>query len=176
MGWCPRGALCWPLGAPGVHTPVTACAVLLGQLGKSHPCAWHLPPCQSQSHVQSVGKNKNSAKVKAVAATIVATAPLATPSGPRPAQESRDQPSQELKPIPIVSLWAGVGGGGASVTGPQVLFCRPSVSQLLLPAQRSKFQRPLRTSGNYLETQRGRRGRRKQVSAPATPVPLPPRD
>ncbi|KAJ8776430.1 hypothetical protein J1605_015453 [Eschrichtius robustus] len=88
--------------------------VLLGQLGKNHPCAWHLPPCQSQSHGQAVGKNTNSAKVKAAAATVVAPAPLATPSGPRPAQENRDPPSRELRPIPIFAGLGGAGPGSAS--------------------------------------------------------------
>ena len=87
--------------------------------------AWHLPPCQSQSHGQAVGKNTNSAKVKAAAATVVAPAPLATPSGPRPSQENRDPPPRELRPIPIVSLWEG--GVSDRPAGPILLpFCFPA--------------------------------------------------
>ena len=65
--------------------------------------------------------------------------------------------------------------GGGSVTGPRALFCCPSISQLLLPAHKFHFQRPLCTSGacDYPETRSTKRGQERKQGLRGGSIPRP---
>lgn len=61
------------------------------------------------------------------------------------------------------------------MTGPRAPFCRPSISQLLLPAHKFNFQRPLCTSRacDYPETRTTEEGQERKQRRRGGPPPLP---